>query len=103
MCQFVSEIFEQCEWTHFRNLAAQDFYFSQSILTSFVEMLIKCNSSHVDNIVVMLDYFFNEFVHYQVSNGMAGLFQATKQIYKEKRVVTMMLRICECIRIHNNW
>uniref|UniRef100_A0A1B0BG36 Serine/threonine-protein kinase ATM n=1 Tax=Glossina palpalis gambiensis TaxID=67801 RepID=A0A1B0BG36_9MUSC len=100
MCQFVSEIFEQCEWTHFRNLATQDFYFSESILSSFVEMLIKYHSSHVDSIIVMLDYFFNEFMHYQAGNGITRL---TKQIYKEKRVIIMMLRICECIRIHNNW
>uniref|UniRef100_A0A1A9WKS3 Serine/threonine-protein kinase ATM n=1 Tax=Glossina brevipalpis TaxID=37001 RepID=A0A1A9WKS3_9MUSC len=104
MCEFVSDIFEQCEWTHFRNLAKQDFYFSENILQYFIEMLIKCRTSHVDDIILMLDHFFDEFMNYQNGNGMvAESISITKQIYKEKRVINMMLQICECVRIHNSW
>ncbi|XP_065364298.1 serine/threonine-protein kinase ATM isoform X2 [Calliphora vicina] len=100
ICRFIAQIYQQCNWLEFQELADKDSYFAEHSLMPFIRLLLQCTEQpHMNAIIQMLEYFFEEFIqHHNAANG-----GEMKKIYKDKRVINMILNICECIRINNNW
>lgn len=98
ICQFVSQIYKQCTWLQFQELAAKDSYFAEHSLIPLIRLLLQCSEQqHKNDIVKMLEYFFDTFLRNGENQG------ELKRVYKDKRVINMILNVCECIRINNNW
>lgn len=102
MRQFVSKMYAHSNWQQFHDLAGNDLYFAEQTIIPFIRLLLQCEQgqTHMDNIVVMLEYFFETFEQ-QYSGENHPM--ERKLIYKEKRIVNLILNICECIRINNSW
>lgn len=100
ICQFTSQIYQQCNWLQFQELAAKDTQFAEHSLIPLIRLLLHSSeNNHMNVMIKMLEYFFEEFLqHHNTANG-----NEFKKIYKDKRVINMILNICECIRVNNNW
>ncbi|KAM7347211.1 serine/threonine-protein kinase tefu isoform 2-T3 [Cochliomyia hominivorax] len=100
ICQFMSQIYKQCHWLQFEELAAKEPQFAEHSLVSFIRLLLHSSEeTHMNVIIKMLEYFFEEFLqHHNTTNN-----NELKKICKDKRVINMILNICECIRVNNNW
>lgn len=103
MLQFVSKMYGHSNWQQFHDFAGNDLYFAEQTIIPFIRLLLQCEQgqTHMDNIVVMLEYFFETFE--QQYSGENHHPVERKFIYKEKRIVNLILNICECIRINNSW
>ncbi|XP_005181014.2 serine/threonine-protein kinase ATM [Musca domestica] len=100
--QFVAKIYDHCCWLQFRDLSKNDLYFAEHSITPFIKLLLHCEEgeNHKTGIMTMLEYFFETFQQ-QHKTDFVGC--ENKMIYKEKRIVNLILNICECIRINNSW
>lgn len=100
ICRFIAQMYQQCKWLEFQELADKDSYFAEHSLIPFIRLLLQCSEQpHMNAVIQMLEYFFEEFLqHHSAANG-----GEMKKVYKNKRVINMILNICECIRINNNW
>ncbi|XP_037818798.1 serine/threonine-protein kinase ATM isoform X1 [Lucilia sericata] len=100
ICKFISQIYQQCNWLQFQELAAKDTYFAEHSLIPFIRLLLQCSEQpHMNTILNMLEYFFEEFLQHHTATNVSEL----KKVFKDKRVINMILNICECIRVNNNW
>ncbi|XP_061389717.1 serine/threonine-protein kinase ATM [Musca vetustissima] len=99
--QFVAKIYKHCNWQQFHDLANNDLYFAENSIIPFIKLLLQCEigEEHKNAIITMLEYFFETFQEVHKSDGNGEL----KMIYKEKRIVNLILNICECIRVNNSW
>ena len=98
ICKFSAFIYKQSTWLQFHDLALNDTYFAECSFIPFIKLLLNCEENHMDSIVKMLEYFFEQFNKHNSNTG-----NELKKIYKDKRVINLILNICECIRISNNW
>ncbi|XP_046801392.1 serine/threonine-protein kinase ATM isoform X1 [Lucilia cuprina] len=100
ICAFVSKIYQECNWLQFKELAAKDTYFAEQSLIPFIRLLLQCSEqSHMNSVLNMLEYFFEEFLQHYTATTVSEW----KKVFKDKRIIIMILNICECIRINNNW
>lgn len=100
ICEFTSKLYQQCSWLQFQQLAAADSHFAEQSLIPFVQLLLQCSQHpHINDILRMLEYFFDEFLLYHKSANTGE----QKSIFKDKRAINMMLNICESLRVKNNW
>lgn len=102
ICAFSASIYKQCKWSQFHELALNDNYFAESSCIPFIRLLLKCEENHMDSIIKMLEYFFEQFKEQQ-HDSRNNLDDELKRVYKDKRVINIIINICECIRVANNW
>ncbi|XP_013106382.2 serine/threonine-protein kinase ATM [Stomoxys calcitrans] len=101
VCEFVSKIYAHCNWKQFYDLASSDIYFAEQSIIPFMRLLLQCDQgqAHKDNVIAMLEYFFDNFLEEEPKGSYLGW----NKIYKDKRIVKLFLNICECVRINNLW
>ncbi|XP_011193336.2 serine/threonine-protein kinase ATM [Zeugodacus cucurbitae] len=96
---FVSKVLESCGWTALGNLASRDMYVANEILLPFITLLMSNKERHILNIMSMLAHYFKTLYMF-LGNSENDQMRA-QEIYKDKRIIKTFLKICECIRIHN--
>uniref|UniRef100_A0A0K8UL82 Serine/threonine-protein kinase ATM n=1 Tax=Bactrocera latifrons TaxID=174628 RepID=A0A0K8UL82_BACLA len=99
ICVFVSKVLKSCGWTALCNLASKDMYVANEILLPFITLLMSNKGRHIDSIMSMLAHYFKtlNMVLGKIETDQIG----AQEIYKDKRIIQIFLKICECIRLNN--
>ncbi|XP_014097138.2 serine/threonine-protein kinase ATM [Bactrocera oleae] len=99
ICVFVSKVLKSCGWTALCNLVSRDIYLANEILLPFITLLMSNKGRHIDSIMSMLAHYF-QTLNMVLRKGETHQI-GTHEIYKDKRIIKVFLKICECIRLHN--
>lgn len=101
ICMFVSKVLESCGWIALCNLASRDMYVANEILLPFITLLMSNKRRHIDSIMSMLIHYF-KMLDMVLGKSETDQMKA-QEIYKDKRIIKIFLKICESIRLNNKW